>query len=520
MKIPLCAGCGLLLCLILVVPGFAATLPSVAFTSNVTEGTLPLGVLFVDESTNTPTAWLWSFGDGSTSTLQTPSHTYTTAGTYTVTLIASNAAGSATDTEEGYITVTKSGTVPVAAFVTNQTSGTVPFSIQFMDTSSNSPTAWLWSFGDGSSATTKNPVHTYTSAGTYSVTLTASNSAGSTTISQPGYITVTKEAAVPVASFLASGSSGEIPLTVQFFDASSNAPSSWVWSFGDGDYATSQNPSHTYTSAGSYTVTLTASNTAGSDTEVEEDCVVADPAKPVAAFVANITSGTVPLTVAFTDSSTNTPTAWYWSFGDGSTSSAQNVTHTYENTGSYSVTLTATNDEGSNTTTQSGFIAVSNAIGIPSASFTADTTTGSVPLAVQFTDTSSNTPTAWVWSFGDGASSTLPNPTHTYTAAGSFTVKLTASNTGGTDTVVRNGYITVTTTSPVTEAATPTAATTYPEMTETTDIPAAEAPAGSGDGSGILPYAGIAVLVAIGTTGYLLLKRPPRGPRSGGGRDL
>jgi PKD repeat protein len=520
MKIPSCTCCGLLLYLILVVPGSAATLPSVAFTSNTTEGILPLSVLFVDESTNTPTAWLWSFGDGSTSTLQNPSHSYTTAGTYTVTLIASNTAGSATDTEEGYITVTKSGTVPVAAFVANQTSGTLPFSVQFMDTSSNSPTAWLWSFGDGSSATTKNPAHTYTSAGTYSVTLTASNSAGSTTISQSGYITVTKEAAVPAASFLATGPSGEIPLTVQFFDASSNTPSSWVWSFGDGDYSTSQNPSHTYTAAGSYTVTLTASNTAGSDTEVEEDCVVADPAKPVAAFAANITSGTAPLTVVFTDSSTNTPTAWYWSFGDGSTSSAQNVTHTYESTGSYAVTLTATNDEGSNTTTKSGFITVNKAIGIPSASFTADITTGSVPLAVQFTDTSSNTPTAWVWSFGDGESSTLPNPSHTYTAAGSFTVKLTASNTGGTDTVVRTEYITVTTTSPVSEAEPSAAVTTSPQMTDTPDLPVTATTAGSGGGSGILPYVGIAVLIAIGTTGYLLLKRPPRGPRSGGGRDL
>jgi len=520
MKFLPCAGYGLLLCLILVVPVSAATLPSVAFTSNVTEGTLPLSVLFVDESSNTPTAWLWSFGDGSTSTLQNPSHIYTTAGTYTVTLIASNTAGSATDTEEGYITVTKTGTVPVTAFVANQTSGTLPFSVQFMDTSTNSPTTWLWSFGDGSSATVRNPIHTYTSAGTYSVTLTASNSAGATTISQSGYITVTKEAAVPVASFLATGSSGEIPLSVQFFDASSNTPSSWVWSFGDGDYSTSQNPSHTYTTAGTYTVTLTASNTAGSDTEVEEDCVVADPAKPVAAFTANITSGTVPLTVAFTDSSTNTPTTWYWSFGDGSTSSAQNVTHTYESTGSYSVTLTATNDEGSNTTTKSGVITVSNAIGIPSASFTADSTTGSAPLNVQFTDTSSNTPTAWVWSFGDGESSTLPNPSHTYTAAGNFTVKLTASNTGGTDTVIRTDYITIAAASPVAEGTPPVAATTAPQVTDTTELPAAETAAAPGGGSGILPYVGVVVLTAIGITGYLLLKRPPRGPRSSGGRDL
>ncbi len=514
------AGCGILLCLLLVAPVCAATLPSVLFTSNATTGTLPLSILFVDESENTPTAWVWSFGDGGTSTLQNPVHTYTTAGTYTVTLTASNAAGSSTDTEAGYITVTKTGTAPVAAFIANHTVGTIPFPVQFLDSSTNTPTAWLWSFGDGTSATSQNPVHTYTSAGTYSVTLTATNDAGATTISQTGYITVTKEATVPVASFVATGSSGDVPLTVQFFDSSSETPTAWLWSFGDGSTSTLQNPTHTYTSSGTYTVTLTVTNAAGSDTSVEDDCVEADPAKPVAAFTADLLSGTVPLTVSFTDSSANTPTAWYWSFGDGSTSSKQNVTHTYESSGNYTVTLTATNDEGSNTTTKSGYILVNKAIGIPSAAFTADSTTGTAPFTVQFTDTSSNTPTAWVWSFGDGESSTLPDPSHTYTTAGSYTVSLTASNTGGTDTVIRTGYITVAGATTVTDAV-PAATAPEPRKTETTDTPATETTAAPGGGSGsILPYAGIVVLAAIGIVGYLLMKRPPRRPHSTGGRDL
>jgi len=515
-----CAGYGILLCLFLAAPACAATIPSVSFTSNATTGTLPLGILFVDESENTPTAWVWSFGDGGTSTLQNPVHIYTTAGTYTVTLTASNAAGSSTDTEAGYITVTKTGTAPVAAFVANHTEGTIPFPVQFLDASTNTPTAWLWSFGDGASATNQNPIHTYTSAGTYSVTLTATNDAGATTTSQTGYITVTKEATVPVASFLATGYSGNAPLTVQFFDSSSGTPTSWLWSFGDGSTSALQNPTHTYTTSGIYTVTLTATNTAGSDTSVEDDCVEVDPAKPVAEFVANILSGSAPLTVNFTDSSANTPTDWYWSFGDGSTSSKQNVTHTYENSGNYTVTLTATNDEGSNTTTKYGFILVSKAIGIPSASFTADSTTGDAPLTVQFTDSSSNTPTAWVWSFGDGESSTLPNPSHTYTTAGSYTVSLTASNTGGTNTVIQSGYITVTGATTVTDTV-PDATAPEPQIPEATDTPAAETTSAPEGGSGsILPYVGIVVLAAIGIVGYLLMKRPPRRPHSTGGRDL
>ena len=515
-----CAGYGILLCLLLAAPACAATIPSVAFISNTTSGTLPLSVLFVDESANSPTTWVWLFGDGGTSTLQNPAHTYTTTGIYSVTLTASNAAGSATVTKSGYISVTKIGTTPVAAFVANQTSGTLPFSVQFMDSSTNSPTTWLWSFGDGASATSQNPIHTYTTAGTYSVTLTATNDAGATTTSQTGYITVTKEAAQPVASFLATGSSGDIPLTVQFFDASSNTPTSWVWSFGDGEYSTSQNPVHTYTTAGTYSVTLTATNDAGSDTSIGTDYVVADPAKPIASFTADVLSGTLPLTVNFTDTSANAPVTWYWSFGDGETSSYQNVTHAYESAGSYSITLTATNDEGSNTTTKYGFIVVSKAIGTPSASFTADSTTGAAPLTVQFTDSSSNTPTAWVWSFGDGESSTLPNPSHTYTTAGSYTVSLTASNTGGTNTVIQSGYITVTGATTVTDTV-PSATAPEPQIPEATDTPAAETTSAPEGGSGsILPYAGIVVLAAIGIVGYLLMKRPPRRPHSTGGRDL
>jgi len=522
MKISFLTGCGTLLCILLAAPVCAATLPSVAFTSNVTDGDLPLSVLFIDETANTPVSWMWSFGDGGTSTLQNPAHTYSTAGTYTVTLTASNAAGSATDTEAGYITVTKTGAAPVAAFVANQTTGTVPLSVQFMDASTNTPASWLWSFGDGAFATGQNPVHTYSSAGTYSVTLTVTNEKGATTISQTGYITVTKEAAVPAASFTATGSSGGVPLTVQFVDTSTRSPTSWVWSFGDGSYSTEQNPAHTYSTAGTYTVTLTASNAAGSDTTVESDYITVDPAEPIAAFAADVTAGTAPLAVNFTDLSTNTPTGWYWSFGDGSTSSDQNVIHTYESLGTYTVTLTASNSAGSNTTIGSGMITVREAVSSPSASFTADITSGSAPLVVQFTDTSANTPTAWVWTFGDGESSTLPNPTHTYAAAGSYTVKLTASNSAGTNTAIRDGYITVAdgsrsaTDTPLTETATPE------PQTMDTAVPSSSGTAASQNGGSgsLLPYAGIAVLAVIGIAGYLLSKRPPRGPRPTCGRDL
>ena len=155
------------------------------------------------------------------------------------------------------------GDVPVANFISNTTSGSVPLTVQFVDSSQNTPTSWTWLFGDGGMSTDQNPTHTYLTAGTYTVTLIAKNFYGSNTVTENGYITASKAAAVPVVSFVTNITSGNAPLSVQFLDSSTNSPSSWVWSFGDGGTATSYDPIHTYTTAGQYTVTLTATNSAG-----------------------------------------------------------------------------------------------------------------------------------------------------------------------------------------------------------------------------------------------------------------
>jgi serine protease len=164
--------------------------PVAAFSGTPTSGTYPLTVTFTDASTYTPTSWSWDFGDGSTSTVQNPSHIYTAAGTFTVALTATNAYGSNTLTKTGYITVTAPNTnPPVAAFSGTPTSGTIPLTVTFTDASTNTPTSWSWNFGDGSTSTVQNPSHIYTTAGTYSVALTATNAYGSNTLTKSSYIT-------------------------------------------------------------------------------------------------------------------------------------------------------------------------------------------------------------------------------------------------------------------------------------------------------------------------------------------
>ena len=167
--------------------------PVANFSGTPTSGTAPLAVAFTDLSTGGPTSWAWTFGDGGTSTAQNPSHTYTAAGTYTVSLTATNANGSDGETKTGYITVTQPNTdPPVADFSGTPTSGDAPLNVSFTDLSTNNPTSWAWTFGDGGSSSAQNPSYTYTAAGTYTVALTATNAYGSDTETKTAYITVTE----------------------------------------------------------------------------------------------------------------------------------------------------------------------------------------------------------------------------------------------------------------------------------------------------------------------------------------
>jgi len=158
-------------------------------------------------------------------------------------------------------------------------------------------------------------------------------------------------------------------------------------------------------------------------------------------FTADRTYGPAPLTVWFTDTSTGSPSAWNWSFGDGQFSTLQHPDHTFMGAGNYTVSLNATNDGGSDTMTRTDYITVTEPIPAPVANFSANVTEGLLPRTIQFTDTSTGSPTSWYWDFGDINNSTLQNPVHVYTRAGNHTVSLKASNAGGMNTTVKYRYI-------------------------------------------------------------------------------
>jgi uncharacterized protein (TIGR02145 family) len=166
-------------------------LPVADFTATPTSGTAPLTVNFTDQSTNNPTSWLWNFGDGNSSTMQNPEHTYQNEGDYTVELSVMNLFGGGYAVKENYISVTSGGNLPVADFTATPTSGTAPLTVNFTDQSTNNPISWLWNFGDGNSSTMQNPVHTYQNEGDYTVELSVMNLFGGGYAVKENYINVT-----------------------------------------------------------------------------------------------------------------------------------------------------------------------------------------------------------------------------------------------------------------------------------------------------------------------------------------
>lgn len=252
-----------------------------------------------------------------------------------------------------------------------------------------------------------------------------------------GFIVVTNP---PVADFFTNTRFGTAPLLVSFADRSQGSlPLNYFWEFGDGSTSTEQNPTHSYTGNGRYTVSLTVKNKYGTDKKTIPEFVSLETI-PAASFYATPAQGTIPLTVKFTDTSGSGIISWHWDFGDGTTSSIQNPSHTYTKTGTYTVSLDTKNRYGEGHRTENNLI---NAGSIPDTEFFADIRTGDPPLTVKFHDYSSGNPSAWSWQFGDGATSTEKDPVHTYLNAGYYNTTLTATNAFGSDTLTRTWHIRV-----------------------------------------------------------------------------
>lgn len=247
----------------------------------------------------------------------------------------------------------------------------------------------------------------------------------------------------PLADFTPSVLAGQLPLEVDFTDATWGEVTTYSWDFGDGvGTSSAPNPTYIYNDPGTYTVSLSTTGPGGADVESKTDLIVVTAPAPTPDFSADVFSGAAPLEVNFTDLTTGFVESWSWDFGDSvGTSTDQDPTYTYLSPGTFSVTLTATGPGGSNPITKTDYITVTSTP--PTANFMADSTGGSAPFTVNFTDLSTGTVTDYDWDFGDLNTSMAANPQHTYTSAGTYTVELTVTGPSGNDTETKVNYITV-----------------------------------------------------------------------------
>jgi len=472
-------------------------IPVAAFSADFTNILTGGSVTFSDLSSNTPTSWNWQFAVGApsgsctpaTSTLQNRTVVYNQPGIYTVRLTASNAAGSNTHEKTAYITVTAptaptittSNATNISQFsaicggnVTNEGSFPVTARGVCWSTSQNPTTANNTTTDGAGGGVFSSSITGLSPSTTYYVRAYATNSVGTSYGNEISF-TTTSSATIPVANFSADFTNILTGGSVTFSDLSSNTPSSWNWQFAVGApsgsctpaTSTLQNRTVVYNQPGIYTVRLTASNAAGSNTHEKTAYItVTAPTAPtittsnatnISQFSAicggNVTNeGSFPVTargVCWSTSQNPTTANNTTTDGTGGGVFSSSITGLSPST-TYYVRAYATNSVGTSYGNEISFTTTSSAT-IPVANFTANTTTITVGNSVVFTDLSTNVPTMWNWEFAAGAPSssctpaisTSQNVTVVYNQPGIYTVRLTASNVAGSNTHEKIAYITV-----------------------------------------------------------------------------
>jgi Tol biopolymer transport system component/plastocyanin len=366
-------------------------------------------------------------------------------------LTASGIGGSNTSAPQT-ITVNAAPVAPVASFTMDTATGTAPLTVNFTSTSTGDFDTLTWSFVDAANnvlgtANGASTSFTFPTAGTYAAVLTASGIGGSNT-SAPQTITVNAAPVAPVASFTMDTATGTAPLTVNFTSTSTGDFDTLTWSFVDAannvlGTANGATTSFTFPTAGTYAAVLTASGIDGSNTSAPQTITVnAAPVAPAASFTMDTTTGTAPLTVNFTSTSTGDFDTLTWSFVDAAnnvlgTANGATTSFTFPTAGTYTAVLSVSGLGGTNTSAPQT-ITVNAAAVAPVASFTMDTTTGTAPLTVNFTSTSTGDFNTLTWSFKDAANNEIgtansPTTSFTFPTAGIYTTTLTVDGLGGSN---------------------------------------------------------------------------------------
>lgn len=380
--------------------------------------------------------WAWNFGDGATATGATATHAYAAAGTYNVTLTVTDEQG-LTKALTQQVTVAPNQ-APTAAFTSTVNLHAVSLDASGSTDSDGSVAGYAWDFGDGATGTGVNAGHTYANAGTYQVTLTVTDDLGLTRSITHPVVAVDPVNQLPTAAFAVTTHD----LEASFDGTGSSDPDgtvdSWAWNFGDNTTGNGQTPVHNYEAAGTYAVTLTVTDNRGGTSTVSHDVVVLAPnVNPVAGFTWTANDEKISFDGSGSSDPDGTVESYAWNFGDGDTATGATKSHTYAASGTYTVTLTVTDNRGGTHTTSQDVAVVANLK--PTAAFTKTVQFLQASFDGTGSTDSDGTVDTYEWDFGDGNTGSGASPNHAYAAAGTYTVKLTVTdNDGAKDSVTHS----------------------------------------------------------------------------------
>lgn len=431
-------------------------------SSNTTLGPASLSVAFGADVTGGGSAlagysYAWTFGDGGTATTSVPyaTHVYTTPGRYLATVAVT--LGSNTGTSKPvviHVSGSGGGSSLSITASSNRTSATIGMPVSFTSAptgGSGTYSTYAWRFGDGTTAATQNPTHSYAYAGTFNAVVNVTDSSSNTATSNTLVITVTAIGAPLAVTATGTPTSGEAALPVSFTANPSGGTgtyTAYAWTFGDGTTGSGASVSHTYSAAGSFSATVKVTDS-GSATATSSPITITVSAGPSVTASSNRSSSFVGEPVSFSSavSGGTSPYTYAWTFGDSATSTVADPTHSYAATGTYSASVTVTDNIGHTATSNSVSITVTAAGAAIAITAAASPTSGPAPLSVTFTSTptgGSGTYATFAWTFGDGTTGSGQDTTHSYSAAGSFSASVKVTDNVGHTATSNSVSITVT----------------------------------------------------------------------------
>ncbi len=396
--------------------------PDVDFGTSASSACLNSAISFFGQSSDAISLWQWDFGDGSFGTGQNTSHVYTDYGAMAVTLTVTADNGC----ESSLTRLIFVAAPPTADFTYNIDKCDT---IQFTDLSSAPPgyflVEWLWDFGDGTTSDLQHPSHVFPAGGLYDVSLLITSDSSGLLC----YDSITHQVLVPdrpTVYFTWSPEPTCLGEVTNFFGAAGVTIQQWYWDFDDGNFATAQDPDHTFAAAGIYNVMLMVTDNNGCWDTISHDVTVA--AIPDVAFTVDPNPSCAGAQTSFSGSSSAVINTWLWDFGDGGSSIEQNPLHVFTSPGTYLVTLYAgdTND-CFNQTSQT---VVVNPMPLANFIHNAPACSNDTVFFYNQSVSPNGAISQWIWDFGDGNSTTVnapddPDVFHLYASGGTYDVTLT-----------------------------------------------------------------------------------------------